>query len=1107
MASIVTIIEVAAWYFKTFEPISVTGRSSTIDPLLELIARILVLFGIVTVAVVGIKRRYSDKAKSEGRPLCLDNELLSNAMSQIATLNEELRASNEELFANNEQLLDLNESLTAANQTIARQKDEQLNRVLDSCNDVIWSLDLTDRNESYLSHSAEKVYEEPIEELLKRPRFWMENVVDTDRELKEASQRALEQHGITECTYRIDLPGGRKWIHDRLRLIRDEAGVPVRIEGIASDVTALKESEARIRTERNLLRSIIDNIPDGIFVVDRQSCNVIQNRAAYEMLGARSEQETVGKTVVDYFGERGKKMIEDNERIFSTGIPSINNELQIPAAGEVKTLLYSKVPLLVDGTIIGIVGIARDITERIKSKEALNKYRQNLEIVFNNSSDRFILVDENAQIVLFNKQFKEFCETFTGITPTVGMSLLLVLPVARQEENKVYIDRALQGETGRLLGRVEKNGSPYYFDIRYNPVRLEERVTHVTISALDVTEQIRQELIATRHRENLDIIFQTSTDFFILLNTELEIVLFNKSFLDYTREFVKVPAYLGMNYFEVISLNRVDVVKGLITRCMNGESVKTVAEAVWPAGTYYYNVHYIPVFKDGKVTHITISSTNITEQRKQELIAARYRENLDIIFKNTNDHFVLIEASGKIVFFNSKFSDFIFKTLGFRPEPGMSYIDLFPRHQKAFAADLFTRALAGESISSEVNVPDTDEYFEIRYIPVNQDGTITHVSFSAIDMTQRKKQEALITQYKQNLSIIFENSTDYFLLLDRSETVVLFNHRYMECVRDRIGIDPQEGMNFSEVIIPEWKEQAQLMVRKALAGESRTSELTHDTKNNGQYFTARYMPVTQNGTVTHVCYIITDITEKVKAKEHAEQLAAALEKERELVEMKSRFVSNASHEFRTPLSTILIAAGFVKKFKHQMQPEEVDRKLNSVEVQVRHMTSLLDDILTLGKSESGKLKVNLTLLEIRPLFDTIIRDLTAINGTSIRINTTYNCSQNSVLSDEGLMRNIVINLLTNAIKFSGGSEVVDVNIVCTEDTLHLTIQDYGLGIPQEDMSKLFEPFFRAENAAVVRGTGLGLSIVKRAVELLQGEIDVHSEIGKGTSFTVLLPIH
>lgn len=235
-------------------------------------------------------------------------------------------------------------------------------------------------------------------------------------------------------------------------------------------------------------------------------------------------------------------------------------------------------------------------------------------------------------------------------------------------------------------------------------------------------------------------------------------------------------------------------------------------------------------------------------------------------------------------------------------------------------------------------------------------------------------------------------------------------------------------------------------------------------------------------------------------------LRVANEKIKEHADLKSRFVSMASHEFRIPLANISCAAADIRDVTGS-EASEVLTKVKTIEKQVAHMVSLLDDVLTIGKDEAVKLKVNAQSIDVEPFVTGMVEDVRNAHGSSHRICVTmHEATPRSIHADEKFLRNIFINLLNNAIKYSPLSDEVYLNIYPSANAICFEVRDQGLGIESHDIEKIFEPFFRSSSIQNISGTGLGLSIVKRAADLLHARIDVKSEIGKGSVFTVSLPV-
>lgn len=256
--------------------------------------------------------------------------------------------------------------------------------------------------------------------------------------------------------------------------------------------------------------------------------------------------------------------------------------------------------------------------------------------------------------------------------------------------------------------------------------------------------------------------------------------------------------------------------------------------------------------------------------------------------------------------------------------------------------------------------------------------------------------------------------------------------------------------------------------------------------------------------ITELTHYRLSLEEKVKERTHA--LEISLKKEKELAEMKSKFVSIASHEFRTPLASISVSADALRNYYRTMPDVDIQKKLLKIGEQVNHMTSLLEDVLTLGKSEVGTIKVNHAEIDLKEFIAGLIEEVLASLKVKRDIQYSYTATHRLVEVDQKLMRNVVINLLTNALKFSPDHEAVSMIVTGDIETLIIEVKDKGIGIKGEELSSVFEAFQRGTNVSVIEGTGLGLSILKKAVELMKGSIQVESKLKEGSCFTVKIPV-
>ena len=249
--------------------------------------------------------------------------------------------------------------------------------------------------------------------------------------------------------------------------------------------------------------------------------------------------------------------------------------------------------------------------------------------------------------------------------------------------------------------------------------------------------------------------------------------------------------------------------------------------------------------------------------------------------------------------------------------------------------------------------------------------------------------------------------------------------------------------------------------------------------------------------------LATAIDELAKSQH---SLKAALSKERELNELKSRFITTASHEFRTPLATILSSTSLIARYEKEEDADKRLKHINRIKSSISNLTEILNDFLSLGKLEEGLVRNNPEKFEIVLFAQSIVDELKNITKENQQIIYSHNGDYASVNFDKQLMKNVVINLLSNAIKYSPAGKNIEFKTELSEKELLINIIDKGIGIPEEDQKHLFERFFRAKNSTNIQGTGLGLNIVKKYVEIMQGEVSFISAINEGTTITVSLPI-
>jgi PAS domain S-box-containing protein len=255
--------------------------------------------------------------------------------------------------------------------------------------------------------------------------------------------------------------------------------------------------------------------------------------------------------------------------------------------------------------------------------------------------------------------------------------------------------------------------------------------------------------------------------------------------------------------------------------------------------------------------------------------------------------------------------------------------------------------------------------------------------------------------------------------------------------------------------------------------------------------------------ITEALVVIKNITPRKKVEK---ELMKNLDRERTLNMLKTRFVTAASHQFRTPLTTILSSALLLKNYNGDQYEDKKVLHLNRIKGSVNHLNELLNEFLSVGKLDEGITKPVKSTFKLKELVDQLLVELEVIKKEDQHIVLKFRTDDDVICSDRQLLKNILVNLLSNAIKYSPASARVDLSVVQENGTVEFEVTDYGIGIPDAEQSHIFERFFRAKNAVDIDGTGLGLNIVKKYVDLLGGEITFNSVENEKTSFRVSLPL-
>jgi len=494
---------------------------------------------------------------------------------------------------------------------------------------------------------------------------------------------------------------------------------------------------------------------------------------------------------------------------------------------------------------------------------------------------------------------------------------------------------------------------------------------------------------------------------------------------------------------------------------------------------------------------------DITERKVMMDTLHRSEERYRLVIENVGEGMVVIQG-GQVVFANARASEIA--RLSSEEILRVGFLHRVPPDDHAIIQERQRRRLAGEAVLDHYQIrllqPDgTVQWLDIGVTVVPWEGQPAILTFYS-DVTERKRLEQELQRTSSEREAIL-NSALVGIVLSRGRAHEWVNDKYAEIVgysREELIGQPSSLVHASQ---SQWQ-YAGAQTRAALTTVGTCTAERQFRRKNGELFWAHLAGrcVRALDPDSGVIWTFLDITERKQAEQ---EIRDALERQKELNELRSRFVSMTSHEFRTPLATILSSAELLKYYGDRLPPQEKMEVIQSIENSVQRMTRMLDRVLLIGKVEAQMLEFSPARVDLATLCMALVEEArTQQPDSRCTLRTDFAPDLQPGLYDEKLLGHIFGNLLSNAIKYSPEGGEVGFKIYPHGPNTVFEVSDNGIGIPSDEIGHLFESFHRSSNVGNIQGTGLGLAIVKNSVDLHGGSITVDSELGRGTRFRVTL---
>ncbi|MBD2200053.1 PAS domain S-box protein [Calothrix parietina FACHB-288] len=757
------------------------------------------------------------------------------------------------------------------------------------------------------------------------------------------------------------------------------------------------------------------------------------------------------------------------------------------------------------GEFQGYRGISRDVTQRQQAAISLQNSQQLLKAILDNSSTVIYIVDTDNKYLLINRQYEQLFNIQQA--EILGKSIYEIWSPEIADQFAANHHRVITNDIAitveEIVPQLDKLHN--YLTINF-PLKDERGVAYAVCGiCTDITERQSQEESLLGFRKAIE----SASDAISMGNIAGETSYINPAFIklyEYSLEELQTIGGLSVIFTELADYQQV------MHSLLQGESWRGEVTMQVRSGHLVQVYLCADAIKDA--TNKTVGTVCIYTDITQHKLAEESLRLRDRAIAASSNGIIIADASipnGPIIYVNSAYE----QMTGYSAADviGQSFC-LFQNHEihPQDLQELNAAMQAGQDFTLILRNYRRDKelaWHELNISPVyDVTGNLTHYIGIQTDITKRQQAEIELLVSQQRLQYLLSSTP---AVIYTCKTSGDFGAIFLsENVKAMMGYEAREFLEDSSFwlnhIHPD--DISQVLAQLSSAVERGYYKLKYrflhkDGSYRWIYDTGRLVRDRLGELVEFVGYC-ADITEQ---KQLEQELILALEKEKELNDLKSRFISMTSHEFRTPLSTILSSAELLEHYRHKWTEEKQITHLQRIQTAVKRMTDMLHDVLFIGNAEAGILELKPTAFDLVQYCHQLVEEVGIEHNNPHLISFTSQLEAIPCLMDKKLLKYILSNLLNNAIKYSPSNCLVEFTLNCQGGQVIFEVQDQGIGIPPEDIPYLFESFHRASNVDNILGTGLGLAIVKKCVDIHNGKISVDSTLGVGTKFKVTIPLN
>jgi PAS domain S-box-containing protein len=997
----------------------------------------------------------------------------------------------------------------------------------------------------------------------------LELIPEEDRARAKANVESLSaSKPIGSSEHRSILPDGSvSWSLWTDQAIFDGRGKLIEFQGIGQDITPLKQLELTVRDSEELYRSLIESSGSIIALIHKSGRFHFVNEMGARQLRT-TPSEIVGKFLADWFpSENANSMLAQIREVLQSGQGSVR-EQRISIPGAIHWYRTSIQPVRnKEGQSVFALINADDISEMKQAEEKIRNSARRLEGL--NAIDKAILVANNVEelsrlaieqlvklvpcqratisYVDLNDKFlfpiHSWSQLDTSVKPGIKFpihdsylkliqaeSYLLrteldnspdQLPRQLYKEgfsSMLYVGLKTGGELIGLL--LLLSSDPAFFTQEYINIALEiGDILAIGISNVKMNQTIREhsaeleEKVALRTteleyaRNRAESIFHSSSDGILIIAA------------DSTIEHANAEAHVLLEDMDkgalVFLTNETDrpMLEKAISEALLSGKIQRLEVVLRRSGAKYFEaeVGIAPLYSPAVDKPLLVCTVrDITERKLAENALRESERRYRLLADNITDMVAVHSLEGKYTYVSPSLK----MLTGFEPEELVGRYGVEFVHPDDLALAI---AVLGKARVIQTHYPPTITRFrhkEGHYIWLEtvgqtrhseESGTAVEFITSTRDITQRKEVEDALAEERNLLRNLIDNIPDYIYIKDKEHRYIMNNTPHARSMGTNTPAEVVGKSDF-DFFPPEFAEKYYADEEEIYrSGEAiiNKEEKSFGLNREPIWAATTKIPLKNlSGQLVGLVGITHDITELKRTQEIIQN---ALENEQELSELKSRFISMASHEFRTPLAIILVIAENLGLYRDRMDEHQIEQRIVGIKKQVKRLTDIIEDMLDLSRIQANRIEFKPILTDLDAFCKEIIEEFE--NRLDVLHPFSYSCIAAPLLLklDKTLFHRIMNNLLSNAVKYSNPGSTIFINVEKQAGFIQLQIRDEGIGIPEADIKHIFEPFHRAANVEAISGTGLGLVIAKHSVELHGGSISLDSTPDIGTTVTVSLP--